>query len=66
MTTQVFTLAEVLQILKNMGHDVECGACMAIAFTNVGLPHDEHTCEELKPKEKSILEQARDAWEDGQ
>jgi hypothetical protein len=29
--------------LKNMGHDVECGACMAVAFT--GSNFNAHTCE---------------------
>lgn len=42
----MFTHQEILIILRNLGHDVECGACMAIAFTGVGLPDDEHTCEQ--------------------
>jgi hypothetical protein len=38
-----FTIPEVLQVLKNLGHDVDCGACMEIAFT--GSTTNEHTCE---------------------
>lgn len=34
---------DVLQILKNMGHDVTCGACMCRAFTGSDGGH-EHTC----------------------
>lgn len=44
-----FTAQEVLTVLRNMGHDVECGACMAIAFTGVGMPGDEHTCAPVRP-----------------
>lgn len=32
-----------LACLKNMGHDVTCGACMSIAFTG-SAPGYEHTC----------------------
>lgn len=39
-----FTFNEVCWILRNVGVDPTCGACMAIAFTNVGLPGDKHTC----------------------
>ena len=39
-----FTYDEVVQILKNVGRDVTCGACAAIAFTGVGMPGDAHTC----------------------
>lgn len=39
-----FTYDEVVQILKNVGRSVECGACAAIAFTGVVLPGDVHTC----------------------
>lgn len=42
--TQTFTEKQVFSILKNMGHDVECGACMSIAFTGIGMPGDKHTC----------------------
>lgn len=50
-----FTEQEVLTILRNMGHDVECGACMAIAFTGVGLPGDKHTCENRKDETARVL-----------
>ena len=35
------TLKEVFQVLKNMGHDTECGSCMEVAFTggSTGNPH---------------------------
>lgn len=33
---------DVLQILRNVGVDVECGACMCQAFT--GSNGYEHTC----------------------
>lgn len=45
MKTQTFTEKQVFSILKNMGHDVECGACMSIAFTGIGMPGDKHTCD---------------------
>jgi len=50
-----FTEQEVLTILQNTGHDVECGACMAIAFTGVGLPGDKHTCEKRKNETDRVL-----------
>jgi predicted RNA-binding Zn-ribbon protein involved in translation (DUF1610 family) len=34
--------AETLAALRNMGHDVTCGACMEVAFTGVTLAA--HTC----------------------
>jgi hypothetical protein len=37
-----FSLDEVLQILKNAGVDVTCGACMEVAFT--GTTFSTHTC----------------------
>ena len=37
-----FSLDDVLQILKNVGVDPECGACAMIAFTGYGLAR--HTC----------------------
>ena len=37
-----FSLDEVLQILKNAGVDVTCGACMELAFTGTTLAA--HTC----------------------
>ena len=43
-STISFTLSNVLQILKNLGHDTDCGACMGIAFT--GMCFEEHTCKE--------------------
>lgn len=33
---------DALKVLKNMGHDTTCGACMAQAFT--GTAQGEHTC----------------------
>lgn len=41
-----FTLTEVFAILGNMGHDVECGACMSVAFVGAALPWEAHTCPE--------------------
>jgi hypothetical protein len=38
-----FTIPDVLQVLKNLGIDVECGACMETAFTN--LTTHQHTCQ---------------------
>lgn len=38
MTNHEFTL----KVLKNMGHDTTCGACMSIAFT--GSIQGKHTC----------------------
>jgi hypothetical protein len=35
-----------LQVLKNMGHDTACGACMALAFT--GTSTGLHTCKKAK------------------
>lgn len=40
MTNQ--TQGMILKALKNMGHDLTCGACMALAFT--GYTTDTHTC----------------------
>lgn len=40
-----FSMQQVLQILKNMGHDTECGACMEMAFT--GVTTNAHTCSKL-------------------
>lgn len=37
-----FTLEEVIQVLRNMGVDVACGACMEVVFTGVTLA--EHSC----------------------
>lgn len=39
-----YTTQRVLSMLRNMGHDTDCGACMAVAFSGVGMPGDEHTC----------------------
>lgn len=50
----MFTQEEVLIVLRNLGHDVECGACMAIAFTGLGLPGDEHTCKGRQPLPSSV------------
>lgn len=36
--------ADVSSILRNLGYDTECGACMAAALTNVAPPGGEHTC----------------------
>jgi hypothetical protein len=38
----LYALDEVLMILKNMGVDTECGACMCQAFT--GSNGYAHTC----------------------
>lgn len=35
---------ELVQACNNVGVDLQCGACAAIFFTGVGLPHDTHTC----------------------
>jgi len=42
-----FTDEEVVQILKNVGVDVDCGACMEVAFT--GTTTNTHTCEPKRP-----------------
>lgn len=42
-TSLRYSLADVIAILRNLGHDVECGACMAVAFTGAA-PGIEHTC----------------------
>jgi hypothetical protein len=38
----LFTLEDVLVIMKNCGLDTKCGACMAVAF--VGSSFSEHVC----------------------
>lgn len=45
--TQQFTLEQVEEILKNMGHDITCGSCMEVAFTGGGSGYD-HTCKPIK------------------
>lgn len=37
-----YTQEDALQILKNMGIDTKCGACMEIAFTGVTTAAHEH------------------------
>jgi len=39
----LFTVDEVMMMFRNLGIDVECGTCMAIAFTGYGT--GEHTCQ---------------------
>lgn len=46
--------AAIVQALKNYGADVECGACMEIAFT--GMTQAEHDCP--GPREKVTVELA--------
>ena len=41
-TTKEYSETEVLNILKNSGVDVDCGACMEVAFTGGTLA--QHTC----------------------
>ena len=41
-----YTLDEVFQILENIGYDVECAACVEIAFT--GVTTDGHSCPKFK------------------
>lgn len=38
------THAELLVACKNIGYDLSCGACAAVFYTGIGLPHDKHTC----------------------
>lgn len=38
---------QIIQALKNVGIDVECGACMEVAFT--GVTQAEHTCKKTEP-----------------
>ena len=40
------TQEAVLKALKNMGHDIECEACMSVAFT--GTSTSVHTCKRAK------------------
>lgn len=39
----LFTLEDVLAIMKNCGLDTKCGACMSVAL--VGSSFSEHVCE---------------------
>ncbi len=41
---QTYTQEQLLQVLRNVGWDVECGACMSLAMTGIMLPYDSHTC----------------------
>jgi len=43
---QTFTIEEVLQIIKNVGCDKECGACMEVAFC--GASGFKHSCVKYK------------------
>ena len=52
MTT--YTREEVFQILRNLGHDVECGACMSVAFTGVNI--HAHTCEDGRAMPDVVIE----------
>lgn len=45
MSNKSYTFTQVLKILNNMGHDTECGACMAVAFTGASST-SEHTCKQ--------------------
>lgn len=38
---------EVISALRNSGIDVECGACMEVAFT--GVTTNAHTCKKTAP-----------------
>lgn len=40
--TKTHTFREVMQILKNFGVDINCGACMEIAYT--GVTTNTHEC----------------------
>ena len=40
----LFSYNQVEKILSNLGMDVRCGACMAIAFTG-SAPSLPHTCD---------------------
>lgn len=41
----MFTDGEVIAMLRNVGVDVDCGACMEVAFT--GVTTNAHTCQSL-------------------
>lgn len=41
----IFTLKDILQVLRNVGWSTECGACLSIALTGSNI-HD-HTCGRL-------------------
>lgn len=53
-----YSLAEVLQVLKNSGIDVECGACMKVAFTGVTTAAAAHECKRVgaQPRRELHLE----------
>ena len=38
-----YSLEQVLQILRNVGTDSKCGACMEIAFTGSTISEHEHS-----------------------
>lgn len=46
---------DILQALKNYGADIECGACMEIAFT--GATTNEHTCTPALPPRLSVAQE---------
>lgn len=46
MDADYFSHEDVIRILKNVGEDVECGACMEIAFT--GVTTNQHECKDNK------------------
>lgn len=45
-----FSAANVMQILRNSGVDVECGACAEVAF--IGATTNKHTCTDRDTKEE--------------
>jgi len=48
-----------LHVLKNYGADVECGACMEIAFT--GSTTNEHTCNAEQGRSFVTAEKSNDS-----
>lgn len=61
-SNKTFSHKDVEAILQNLGHDVKCGACMAIAYTGTGLPGDRHTCEKYGTKSKKKSQDPRRAF----
>jgi len=41
------TFAELVIACKNIGYDLNCGACASIFYCGFALPGDEHTCERV-------------------
>jgi hypothetical protein len=46
-----FTDDELQQALRNVGYDIECGACASVFYT--GCNYEEHTCE-FPPNQKPL------------